>query len=138
MELPITGESQFCEVNNGEIQEFAKKFVVPGDLISTAKNIYNWVRDNIKYQDYSNTRKGAYKTLQEKSGNCCDQAHLLVALLRADGIPTYYAHGTNHWWAVPCIDKQYHCDPTNKKHQFGNPQHEGKHPKVQLYNSLNH
>ena len=138
MELPTTGETLFCEVKNDEIQAFAKQFVVPGDLVSTAKNIYNWVRDNITYEDYSNTKKGAYATLKAKAGNCCDQAHLLVALLRADGIPTYYAHGTYHWWAVPCIDKQYHCDPTNKKHQFGNPQHGGKHPKVTFHNTLDH
>ena len=138
MELPTTGETLFCEVKNDEIQAFAKQFVVPGDLVSTAKNIYNWVRDNITYEDYSNTKKGAYATLKAKAGNCCDQAHLLVALLRADGIPTYYAHGTDHWWAVPCIDKQYHCDPTNKKHQFGNPQHGGKHPQVTLHITLDH
>ena len=139
MELPITSESIFCEVNNNEIQAFANKFVVPNDPLSTAKEIYKFVRDKIDYDDsYSNTKKGAYKTLEDKKGNCCDQAHLLVALLRAVGIPTYYAHGTNHWWAVPCLDKQYHCDPTNKKHQFGIPQHGGKHPKVQLYNSLDH
>ena len=108
-------------------------------VLETAKNIYYWVRDSIKYEKYSNTQKGAYKTLKEKSGNCCDQAHLLVALLRADDIPTCYAHGTDHWWVVPCIDgKQYHCDPTNKKHDFGNPKHENKHPKVVLFNELNH
>ena len=138
MDLPTTDETKFCEVKNGEIQAFAKQFVVPGDLVSTAKNIYNWVRDNITYEDYSNTKKGAYATLKAKAGNCCDQAHLLVALLRADGIPTYYAHGTNHWWAVPCIDKQYHCDPTNRKHNFGNPKLDSKHRNPQMFNSLNH
>ena len=116
-----------------------KNLYPQGNKLQTAKNIYYWVRDNIQYENYPNTRKGAYKTLKEKSGNCCDQAHLLVALLRADGIPTCYAHGTDHWWVVPCIDgKQYHCDPTNKKHQFGNPQHGGKHPKVTLHNTLDH
>ena len=134
-----TEETQFCEVKNNEIKEFAKGFKSPMGVLETAKNIYYWVRDNIQYENYPNTRKGAYKTLKEKSGNCCDQAHLLVALLRADGIPTCYAHGTDHWWVVPCIDgKQYHCDPTNKKHDFGNPNHGNKHPKVELFNELNH
>ena len=134
-----TEETKFCEVKNNEIKEFAKGFKSPMGVLETAKNIYYWVRDNIQYENYSNTRKGAYKTLKEKSGNCCDQAHLLVALLRADDIPTCYAHGTDHWWVVPCIDgKQYHCDPTNKKHDFGNPNHGNKHPKVELFNELNH
>ena len=78
--------------------------------------------------------------MQQKKGNFCDQAHLLVALLGTAGITTYYAHGTNHWWAVTCIDQHYHCDPTNKKHQFGNPNnnHCGNHNKFSLHNSLNH
>ena len=138
MELPTKGETQFCEVLNGTIQNKAKEFSVPGDLVATAKNIYYFVRDNIEYEDYANTRKGAYKTLMEKRGNCCDQAHLLVALLRAAEIPTYYAHGTNHWWTVHCIYKQYHCDPTNRKHEFRAPQHDAKNKNFTLHNSLNH
>ena len=140
-ELPTTNETQFCEVGHQAFKDLINtRFNVPGDLVSTAKNIYHFVRNEIKYEDYSNTKKGAFRTLQEGEGNCCDQAHLLVALLRTAGIPTYYAHGTNHWWAVPCIDKQYHCDPTNRNHQFGNPNnnHGGNHNRYSLHNSLNH
>ena len=38
----------------------------------------------------------------------------------------------------PCIDRQYHCDTTNKKHEFGNPQHGGKHKNFKFYNTLDH
>ena len=137
-ELPTTGGTQFCEVGHHEFQQLVNSLKVPGDLVATARNIFYFVRDNIRYEDYANTSKGAYKTLKEGCGNCCDQAHLLVALLRAAKIPTYYAHGNYHWWAVPCIDKQYHCDPTNRKHEFGAPKHDGKHRNPQLVNSLNH
>ena len=137
-ELPTTGGTQFCEVGHHEFQQLVNSLKVPGDLVATAKKIYYFVRNNIGYEDYSNTRKGAYATLKQGKGNCCDQAHLLVALLRAAKIPTYYCHGNQHWWAVPCIDKQYHCDPTNKKHEFGNPQIGAKHKNPKLYNSLNH
>ena len=140
-ELPTTNGTQFCEVGHQVFKDLIERnFRVNGDLVATARNIYHFVRDEIKYEDYSNTHKGAFKTLQEKKGNCCDQAHLLVALLRTAGIPTYYAHGTNHWWTVPCIDKQYHCDPTNRNHQFGNPNnnHGGNHNRFSLHNSLNH
>ena len=139
-ELPTVNETQFCEVGHPEFQQKVAQFRVPGDLVATAKNIYYYVRNNISYQDYSNTRKGAYKTMKEGCGNCCDQAHLLVALLRTAGIPTYYVHGTNHWWALPCIDRQYHCDPTNRNHDFGNPsnRHGGNHTRYSLHNSLNH
>ena len=138
-ELPTKGETKYCEVGHSKFQEMVnQQFAVPGDLVATAKYIFYFVRNTIKYQDYSDTRKGAFKTLEEGCGNCCGQAHLLVALLRTAGIPTYYAHGNQHWWAVPCIDRQYHCDPTNKKHEFGNPQHGGKHKNITLHNSLNH
>ena len=93
-ELPTKGETKYCEVGHSKFQEMVnQQFAVPGDLVATAKNIFYFVRNTIKYQDYSDTRKGAFKTLEEGCGNCCDQAHLLVALLRTAGIPTYYAHG---------------------------------------------
>ena len=138
IELPTTDQTKNCEVNNPTIIGKANEFAVPGDLVTTAEKIYNFVRDNIAYEDYANTRKGALRTLTEGKGNCCDQAHLLVALLRAAKIPTYYCHGNQHWWAVPCIDKQYHCDPTNRKHNFGNPKLDSKHRNPQMFNSLNH
>ena len=141
IELPTKDGTKFCEVGHSDFQRLINEnFNVPGDLVATARNIYYFVRNNIKYEDYSNTRRGAYKTLIDGKGNCCDQAHLLVALLRTAQIPTYYAHGKNHWWAVPCIDRQYHCDPTNRNHDFGNPSnnHGGDHSKYTLHNSLNH
>ena len=45
-ELPTTGETQFCEVNNQTMKDKAKEFVVPGDLVATARNIYYFVRNN--------------------------------------------------------------------------------------------
>ena len=138
IELPTTDQTINCEVNNLTIIGKANEFAVPGDLVATAEKIYNFVRDNIAYENYANTRKGALRTLTEGKGNCCDQAHLLVALLRAAKIPTYYCHGNQHWWTVPCIDKQYHCDPTNRKHNFGNPKLDSKHRNPQMFNSLNH
>lgn len=38
--------------------------------------------------------KGAEETLRQKSGNDCDQATLLIALLRASGFPSRYVRGT--------------------------------------------
>ena len=104
-ELPTKNGTQYCEVGHQVFRDLINsRFKVPGDLVSTASNIYHFVRDEIKYEDYSNTRKGVFRTLQERYGNCCDQAHLLVALLRTAEIPTYYAHGKDHWRAVPCIE----------------------------------
>ena len=59
----------------------------------TAVNLFNWVRDNIGYSFYYNTKYGAAGTLTHMTGNCCDTANLLVALARADGITARYVHG---------------------------------------------
>ena len=52
----------------------------------------HFVQFDIAYELYANTKKGAVKTLRARKGNCADQAHLLVALFRAAGIPARYVH----------------------------------------------
>jgi hypothetical protein len=56
--------------------------------------IYQWVHDNIYYFPSYGSVQGAQDTLDKKTGNAFDQASLLVALLRASGIPTRYVYGT--------------------------------------------
>ncbi|MEA5114445.1 MAG: transglutaminase domain-containing protein, partial [Geobacteraceae bacterium] len=55
--------------------------------------IYEWVKNNVDSEWYWGCMKGAEETLRQKSGNDCDQAALLTALLRASGFPTRYVHG---------------------------------------------
>lgn len=55
-----------------------------------ANAILKWVQKNIKYENYGNTRKGAVNTLKNKYGNCVDQSHLSIALLRSINIPAKY------------------------------------------------
>ena len=57
-----------------------------------ATAIFNYVRDNVAYSYYANSKKGADGTLSSGSANCCDQANLVVALCRAAGIPARYSH----------------------------------------------
>jgi len=57
-------------------------------------HIYEWVKNNIDTEWYWGCMKGAQETLRQKSGNDCDQAALLVALLRASGFPSRYVRGT--------------------------------------------
>lgn len=54
--------------------------------------IFNAVRNGVSYTFYYNTKKGAKKTMDTKSGNCVDKIHLLIALLRAVGIPARYVN----------------------------------------------
>jgi transglutaminase-like putative cysteine protease len=59
----------------------------------TAVKIFNWVRDNITYSFYYNTKYGAAGTLSSRLGNCCDKTNLLIALSRAAGISARYKSG---------------------------------------------
>ena len=94
------------------------------------KKLFAWVRDNIQYKKYSNTRRGALKTLQSKKGNCVDQAHLLIALSRAAGIPARYVNGGNckfttgyvggHVWTQLYINKKWVvADTTSSRNSLG-------------------
>jgi hypothetical protein len=56
--------------------------------------IYQWVHDNIYYVPTQGSVQGAQDTLDKKSGNAVDTASLLIALLRASGIPARYVTGT--------------------------------------------
>ena len=121
-----------CEVGNSQIQSLANSLV--SGLTSTrdkALAIFNYVRDRITYNYYANTRYGAVGTLNAKKGNCVDQAHLVVALCRAAGIPARYVHGTNcvfssglvtgHVWAQILIDGVWTvADATSSRNSLGN------------------
>jgi len=94
-----------------------------------AQRIFNWVRDNIDYQFYYNTQKGAVGTLTSGGGNCVDTTHLLIALLRSVGIPARYVHGYcqfssgswyGHVWASVYVNGQWIvADATSSRNQLG-------------------
>ncbi|MDY6793717.1 MAG: transglutaminase domain-containing protein [Actinomycetota bacterium] len=68
------------------------------DLAASLDNdpmkIYTYVRNNLDFEPYYGSRKGAHITLLEGSGNGADLASLLIALLRVSGYPARYAYGT--------------------------------------------
>ena len=95
-----------------------------------ATAIFNYVRDNIAYSYYANSKKDASGTLSSGSANCCDQANLVVALCRAAGIPARYSHAqgctfssglvTGHVWAQILIgDTWYAADATSTRNKLG-------------------
>lgn len=55
--------------------------------------IFAFVRDQIGYEAYKGSLRGARGTLWSKAGNSLDKASLMIALLRASGIPARYATG---------------------------------------------
>lgn len=96
----------------------------------TAVKIFNWVRDNITYSFYYNTKYGASGTLSSRTGNCCDKTNLLVALSRAAGISAIYKTGycyfttSGHWyghvWANLYLNGQWiPADTTSYRNSLG-------------------
>ena len=93
--------------------------------------IYNYVRDEIDYSYYADSRYGASGTLSNGYGNCVDQASLVVALCRASGIHARYAHAqgctfssglvTGHVWAQVLVNGVwYTADATSSRNSMGN------------------
>ncbi|MES1242910.1 MAG: transglutaminase-like domain-containing protein [Acidobacteriota bacterium] len=56
--------------------------------------IYDWVRNNIEFYPTYGSVQGSQMTLDAKRGNAFDTASLLIALLRAAGVPARYVTGT--------------------------------------------
>ena len=118
-----------CQVNNAKIKSLVNSLTsgLTSDS-AKAKAIYNYVRDSISYTFYYDTKYGAVGTLNAKTGNCVDQAHLLIAMYRTAGLAARYVHGTctfssgtyGHVWAQVLIgDTWIVSDPTSVRNSFG-------------------
>jgi len=95
--------TEMVQSDSAEIAELAKR------LTAGAKNEYeavsaitNYVTDAIKYT-FNPPRYDALYTLETKSGNCQNFAHLNIALLRSIGIPARIVGGITlkDSWKVP-------------------------------------
>ena len=83
-----------------------KKYNIPSKIVNQAlsiakkgntdyqnlKLLYNWCNAHIHYVGYSNSRRGALGCLNQRGGNCCDNANLLIAMARTIGIKCRYCH----------------------------------------------
>jgi transglutaminase-like putative cysteine protease len=56
--------------------------------------IFEFVHNQVRFEAYRGSRKGAVDTLRQLRGNDVDQVSLLLALLRVSGIPSRYVRGT--------------------------------------------
>ena len=121
-----------CQVGNSKIKSIVNS-ITSGLTTDKAKAtaIYNYVRDQISYSFYYDTKYGAVGTLNAKTGNCVDQAHLLIAMYRTAGLAARYVHGTcyftlsgstyGHVWTQVLIgDTWIVGDPTSSRNSFGN------------------
>ena len=79
------------EPDTSSVETLAKSLIAGSkSTYNSAVSIFNWVRDNISYSFYYNTKYGAEGTLKNMTGNCCDTSNLLVALARNAGIDARY------------------------------------------------
>lgn len=83
-------ETRYCDYSHPLIQKicrrFKKRYLNQKDL---AVALFYYVRDNVLYQ-VGDWNYKASETLIRKSGTCTNKSNLLVALLRAVGIPAGY------------------------------------------------
>ncbi len=127
---PYLATTTNCQVTDSNIKTLAAS--ITKGLTSSydkAAAIFNWVRDNIGYSFYYNTKYGAVETLNAKTGNCVDTTHLLIALERAVGIVAKYVHVTatftsgnvyGHVYANVWVNGQwYSADATSSSNTFG-------------------
>lgn len=128
-------KTSHCETDSPVVLE-AMKVAVSGNTTvrEKAEALFNYSRDEWEWLNYMNTRKGSVQTIQEKSGNCCDLSHALIAMCRAAGIPARYMHGQcqfssaviGHVFVEMYVDGVWYiCDPSNNANTFGH--HNWKH-----------
>ena len=108
--------------------------------------VFNWVKNNVRYKFYYNTRNGATGTLKYRTGNCADQAHLVVGLARSAGLPARYVHAKahfrsghvyGHYWAqIKVNGKWVTADTTSKRNSFGVPRNWNSARIVGISNSI--
>ncbi len=70
-----------------QIKALAQQLTVAEKPMQSAKNIYHWVIDNLHYTHNSPIAHGAQVALTQRSGDCTEYMHLVMALARAAGIP---------------------------------------------------
>ena len=123
--------SRNCQSNDARIIALANS-ITEGAVTPYEKAlmIFNWVRDEVEYEFYYNTVKGAVGTMDSRGGNCCDIAHLIVAMSRASGLAARYEHANcfftysqtwyGHVWAEIYVNGGWvTADGSNNYNEFG-------------------
>jgi transglutaminase-like putative cysteine protease len=82
----------FCDPSNPEIAKLANQICAGKNKALEGIELFNWVRDQIKYQVIG--LESASATLARGEGCCLAKSNLLVALARAKGIPARYRQFT--------------------------------------------
>lgn len=85
--LSVTPEANdsYLELND-EIRKIA-------DELKTPAEVYEYVKNNYQYKQYTGLRLGAIGTYEQRAGNDFDQASLLIALYRYKGYDAKFVVG---------------------------------------------
>lgn len=119
-----------CQVTNSQIKSLAASITAgKTSTYDKAAAIFNWVRNNLAYSFYYNTKYGAVGALNAKKGNCVDTSHLVIALARSAGIPARYEHvyakfTSGNWYGhviaqIYVNGKWYYADASSNSNTFG-------------------
>ena len=102
-----------------QILALAQQLTAAAKPMQSAKNIYHWVIENLHYTHNSPIAHGAQVALSQRSGDCTEYMHLVMALARAAGIPARgvsgYVYSQNgvvkaadyHDWAELYLDGRW-------------------------------
>lgn len=108
------GPSPLIETRHSTIQKLAKE-VLEGkddaDGWTKVETIYDWVRDNVKYEN--GDIKGALAAVRDKTGDCEELTSLFIALCRVNKIPARTV-----WIPDHCYPEFYLVDESGKGHWF--------------------
>ena len=117
---------RFTEVSDSRVQAQARVLRASTPL-QTARNIYEWVANNIAYAGFIADDLGAVYALTERKGDCTEYAFLVVALARANQIPARMVGGyvadrdrapradEYHNWAELYVEGAWHLVDAQKK-----------------------
>jgi len=88
--VPFLLRSKYCDYDHDLIQGLSNELSMSSsnDRELAVKTFY-WVRDQIIY-NVGQISESSSETLRQKRGTCSNKANLLVALLRANGIPAAF------------------------------------------------
>lgn len=106
------GASPQIDVRNASIRSKVKEIVDDGQTAwKQVEAIYDWVRDNVKYQHGQD--KGSVAALRDGNGNKHDLVSLFIALCRAHKVPARTVWVPDH-----CYAEFYLMDGQGQGHWF--------------------
>lgn len=91
MDLCLADPSEFKIKTNNSQNNTKDDVSTAGGWHETAKQletpqaIRNWIKNNVKYEKYYNSRRTVNQTFNNRRGNCYDQTNLAVAMMKHIG-----------------------------------------------------